>query len=94
MREAKQNSKDVIKLYDSSCSAQPTEPPQNCDWFCAAIWMPVCGSDWKTYSNMCALNGAICEAKLEGKTLKKLGDGTCASCCLVSKAVLVLLVAW
>eukprot|EP00922_Rhytidocystis_sp_ex-Travisia-forbesii_P039468 GHVS01058670.1.p1 GENE.GHVS01058670.1~~GHVS01058670.1.p1 ORF type:complete len:140 (+),score=6.43 GHVS01058670.1:127-546(+) len=52
----------------------PTPPPHTCPENCSLNWLPVCGSDDKTYSNQCALGTATCN--LNGD-ITKAYDGEC-----------------
>ncbi|KAK8753139.1 hypothetical protein OTU49_002775, partial [Cherax quadricarinatus] len=47
----------------------------SCPQPCLEILQPVCGTDNKTYSNLCELRNAICQ----NRRLRKLHDGDCKS---------------
>ncbi|CAB4027527.1 Protease inhibitor, partial [Paramuricea clavata] len=49
-----------------------------CQQFCPAIYAPVCGSDGKTYDNMCLLEVADCESE---ENITKVHDGPCKPKC-------------
>ncbi|CAL4128345.1 unnamed protein product, partial [Meganyctiphanes norvegica] len=46
----------------------------DCVGFCTADWRPVCGSDGKTYSNECGLNGASCRNPYDNIVVAHRGE--------------------
>ncbi|XP_061175226.1 serine protease inhibitor dipetalogastin-like [Saccostrea echinata] len=53
--------------------------PHVCQKMCTAQYAPVCGTNHITYSNMCKLQIAECEAKLHHRFLGLAHTGTCSS---------------
>ncbi|XP_013400720.1 salivary glue protein Sgs-3, partial [Lingula anatina] len=45
---------------------------------CPEEYIPVCGSDRRTYGNDCELEIAICLFQNQGTKLSKVGDGECS----------------
>lgn len=45
-----------------------------CPQYCTLDWAPVCGSDNKTYPNLCAMQVESCEKKV---MIRKQSDGEC-----------------
>eukprot|EP00922_Rhytidocystis_sp_ex-Travisia-forbesii_P039463 GHVS01058663.1.p1 GENE.GHVS01058663.1~~GHVS01058663.1.p1 ORF type:complete len:141 (+),score=4.81 GHVS01058663.1:164-586(+) len=52
----------------------PTPTPCTCPENCPFNWLPVCGSDDKTYGNQCALDAAMCKSNGD---ITKAYDGEC-----------------
>ncbi|KFB39822.1 AGAP009527-PA-like protein [Anopheles sinensis] len=44
---------------------------------CPRIYMPVCGSDLKTYSNRCELNCSVDSPRGRASNLRLLREGSC-----------------
>ncbi|CAB3998011.1 Kazal-type serine ase inhibitor 1 [Paramuricea clavata] len=65
-----ENDKEITLKHNGSCKSE--EP--GCQQFCSAIYAPVCGSDGKTYDNMCLLKVADCESE---ENITKVHDGPC-----------------
>lgn len=63
--------KDAKIIYILKPDGEKTE--DECPTFCTAHFQPVCGSDGKTYGNLCALNAAACK---DGN-IKMAKEGEC-----------------
>ncbi|XP_071541362.1 uncharacterized protein [Panulirus ornatus] len=66
--------KPSIILRNSGPCAVTPEPKPPCANTCARVYSPVCGSDGKTYFNLCLLNLMSCR---EGTPLTPVREGRC-----------------
>ncbi|XP_048758939.2 serine protease inhibitor dipetalogastin-like [Ostrea edulis] len=68
----------ILSCLVGSLAAQQ-HIPSSCQKFCTAQYAPVCGTNHITYSNMCKLQIAECEAKLHHRFLGLAHTGRCSS---------------
>lgn len=63
-------------LFSDFVQSQP-----NGSCFCATYYEPVCGTNGKTYSNLCYLN---CDSR-RNPCIQKVNEGTCRNACVCTK---------
>lgn len=69
----------VRAAYSGECGApQAAVESSECQLACQMSWVPVCGSDGRTYGNMCELTSTACLRKSE---VFKVYDGECSEHC-------------
>jgi len=72
---------EAIKKGEEKFSIKHYGRCPECPKPCLKIYLPVCGSDGKTYSNMCELGNAQCMARLAGKEVPEYAyNGKCQKC--------------
>ncbi|CAH1794117.1 unnamed protein product [Owenia fusiformis] len=82
--EARSSEETVIISHDGPCvdsvrttQVEPTESEEDCDRFCITVYEPVCGSDEKTYGNLCEFAVGACKARRDGSTISIVNNGEC-----------------
>ncbi|KAJ0388564.1 hypothetical protein P43SY_010406 [Pythium insidiosum] len=68
----------LVVKHDGACAATQPNAGANCDIACTREYKPVCGTDFLTYPNECALTVARCQ-KRDAK-LVVMHAGACPPC--------------
>jgi len=72
---------EAVKKGEEKFSIKHKGRCARCPRACLKIYLPLCGSDGKTYSNICELGNAQCKARLAGKEVPTLAyKGKCQKC--------------